>query len=115
MHFVFSLLLLEAIVYKYQSIFINLQITTQLFSQKKEASMGTFVWLTQILICIMLFLLNFQSNSSLLVSSNSSSSTTFLCHQDESLALLHFKNSFIIDKSLSGYPKTESWKEGTDC
>ncbi|CAL8121351.1 unnamed protein product [Prunus armeniaca] len=36
------------------------------------------------------------------------------CHAEESLALLQFKESFIIDKSASrskvGYPKVSSWK-----
>ncbi|XP_059436059.1 receptor-like protein 30 [Corylus avellana] len=42
------------------------------------------------------------------------------CHEDESSALLQFKDTFIINKSASGYPKVASWTlEGgnisTDC
>ncbi|XVE90657.1 hypothetical protein DITRI_Ditri20bG0094800 [Diplodiscus trichospermus] len=44
-----------------------------------------------------------------------------LCHNDERLALMQFKESFIIDKSApaatsSAYPKVEKWKfQGVDC
>ncbi|XP_038680906.1 receptor-like protein 7 [Tripterygium wilfordii] len=48
--------------------------------------------------------------------------TPLLCHNEESLALLQFKRSFIVDKSASSdasaYPKTISWnqqKENPDC
>jgi len=42
----------------------------------------------------------------------------FLCHHDESSALLHFKSSFIIDESYScdeSLLKTATWENGTDC
>ncbi|XVE90664.1 hypothetical protein DITRI_Ditri20bG0095300 [Diplodiscus trichospermus] len=44
-----------------------------------------------------------------------------LCHNDERLALMQFKESFIIDKrasaaSSSAYPKVDNWKfQGVDC
>ena len=45
-----------------------------------------------------------------------------LCHDDESSALLHFKESFIINKSASSdpdaYPRVSSWRlegENSDC
>ncbi|KAH7518820.1 hypothetical protein FEM48_Zijuj09G0211500 [Ziziphus jujuba var. spinosa] len=44
-----------------------------------------------------------------------------LCHNDESIALLQFKDSFVIDKFASyepsAYPKTASWAQGKnrDC
>uniref|UniRef100_A0A2K1R4N2 Uncharacterized protein n=1 Tax=Populus trichocarpa TaxID=3694 RepID=A0A2K1R4N2_POPTR len=42
-----------------------------------------------------------------------------LCARDQSIHLLQFKESFLIDPSASfeycENPKTESWKEGTDC
>ncbi|KAL0006466.1 hypothetical protein SO802_014027 [Lithocarpus litseifolius] len=45
-----------------------------------------------------------------------------LCHDDESSALLHFKESFIINKSASSdpdaYPRVRSWRlegENSDC
>ncbi|CAI8587044.1 unnamed protein product [Vicia faba] len=45
-----------------------------------------------------------------------SSSFSFLCHRDESSALLQFKSSFLIssycDESLM---KTATWKNGSDC
>ncbi|KAM3751268.1 hypothetical protein ACB098_04G096000 [Castanea mollissima] len=50
----------------------------------------------------------------------SSSFVQPLCHDDESFALLQFKESFIIDQSesseTSAYPKVSSWKlESDDC
>ncbi|TYG72104.1 hypothetical protein ES288_D05G453100v1 [Gossypium darwinii] len=57
----------------------------------------------------------------------SASSVTHLCSHHEATALIHFKNSFSIIKTeftsllcddiagLKSYPKTNSWKEGTDC
>ncbi|XP_050262671.1 receptor-like protein 7 [Quercus robur] len=50
----------------------------------------------------------------------SSSFVQPLCHDDESFALLQFKESFIIDQSASSetsaYPKVSSWKlESDDC
>ncbi|MED6208459.1 hypothetical protein PIB30_045251 [Stylosanthes scabra] len=46
-------------------------------------------------------------------------STTNQCHEDESSALLKFKESFVISKSASqnpfSYPKTSSWIPTTDC
>ncbi|KAI7990500.1 Receptor-like protein 34 [Camellia lanceoleosa] len=50
-----------------------------------------------------------------------SSSSAHLCHNDESTALLQFKQLFSFDCSVSsncfGYsaPLTDNWKEGTDC
>ncbi|XP_022717784.1 receptor-like protein 12 [Durio zibethinus] len=64
----------------------------------------------------LLFFLN--SHASLL------SSTTHLCSDEEAAALMQFKNSFSINRtaaricefhSVKSYPKTNSWKEGTDC
>ena len=41
------------------------------------------------------------------------------CHDDESHALLQFKEGFVINKSasenLQSYPKTASWNSSTDC
>lgn len=41
------------------------------------------------------------------------------CHEDESSALLQFKQSFVINKSTSescvSYPKTSSWIRSIDC
>ena len=50
----------------------------------------------------------------------SSSFVQPLCHDDESFALLQFKESFIINQSassaVSAYPKVSSWKlESDDC
>ena len=50
----------------------------------------------------------------------SSSFVQPLCHDDESFALLQFKESFIINQSASyetsAYPKVSSWKlESDDC
>ncbi|GMP98268.1 hypothetical protein CsSME_00046222 [Camellia sinensis var. sinensis] len=46
-------------------------------------------------------------------------SSTHLCHNDESTALLQFKQLFSFDCSAHNCPRTSSapfiWKEGTDC
>ncbi|KAG5233451.1 receptor protein [Salix suchowensis] len=58
-----------------------------------------------------LFLFHFHSTLS--------SSPPPLCAHHQSLSLLQFKQSFSIQaiprEVLIQYPKTESWKEGTDC
>ncbi|XP_052302002.1 receptor-like protein 9DC3 [Populus trichocarpa] len=49
---------------------------------------------------------------------HSTISSSHFCAPDQSLSLLQFKESFSINSSASGrcqHPKTESWKEGTDC
>nr|XP_048324168.1 receptor-like protein 6 [Ziziphus jujuba var. spinosa] len=51
-------------------------------------------------------------------------SSSSLCPKDQSSALLKFKSTFSIDswasiscadEGITTYPKTDSWKEGTDC
>ncbi|KAI5570065.1 hypothetical protein BDE02_11G000600 [Populus trichocarpa] len=45
-------------------------------------------------------------------------SSSHFCAHDQNLSLLQFKESFSINSSASWncqHPKTESWKEGTDC
>ncbi|XVF07279.1 hypothetical protein REPUB_Repub06bG0124700 [Reevesia pubescens] len=73
--------------------------------------------------CLVLFFLFFQAN----LPSASSSSVTQLCSPDEAVALILFKSSFSIFEdyknnledckgaSIKSHPKTDSWKEGTDC
>jgi len=49
---------------------------------------------------------------------HSTISSSHFCALDQSLSLLQFKESFSINSSASWncqHPKTESWKEGTDC
>ncbi|XP_044510198.1 receptor-like protein 6 [Mangifera indica] len=50
---------------------------------------------------------------------SSFSPSPILCSPEQSVALLHFKNTFSLYEYGSGfcdgYPKTESWKEGSDC
>jgi len=61
-----------------------------------------------------LFLFHFHTA----ISSSNYSSSSHFCAPDQSLSLLQFKESFSISSSASGrcqHPKTESWKEGTDC
>nr|TKR91218.1 hypothetical protein D5086_0000225380 [Populus alba] len=79
--------------------------------------------LTQFL-CSILFLFHFHTTISSSFSSNhSSSSSSHLCAHHQSLSLLQFKQSFSIHSSAYWeryycqypFPKTESWKEGTDC
>ncbi|XP_057989660.1 receptor-like protein 9DC3 [Hevea brasiliensis] len=80
-------------------------------------------WLARFL-SFLLFHLYFHASSSLSFSFNSSFSA-MLCQHDQSLALLQFKKTFSIRSDASPwesyfpypkpYPKTESWKEGTDC
>ena len=75
-----------------------------------------------LLLCFLFFL----SCSHLLLSSSFSfSNSTKICPHGQALALLHFKQSFSIDNFSSwpcnvnggttSYPKTEYWKEGSDC
>ena len=75
-----------------------------------------------LLICFLFFL----SCSHLLLSSSFSfCNSTKICPHGQALALLQFKQSFSIDNSSSwkcdvlggttSYPKTEYWKEGSDC
>ncbi|GAB2230438.1 hypothetical protein Drorol1_Dr00014703 [Drosera rotundifolia] len=54
----------------------------------------------------------------------SSNISSNVCHKDEALALLRFKNSFTISNTSSyycvlmgevSYAKTRTWREGTDC
>lgn len=74
------------------------------------------------LVCFLLFLL--YSQLALLISLSSASSSPALCHQDQSSALLQFKTTFSLerrasifcsDEGIKTYPKTKSWKKGTDC
>ncbi|KAL7197936.1 hypothetical protein ACSBR2_020458 [Camellia fascicularis] len=72
--------------------------------------MGFLVSNYQLTICILLYSLIFCSSSS-----------AHLCHNDESTALLQFKQSFSFDCSachcirISGPYNNDNWKEGTDC
>ncbi|XP_010999368.1 PREDICTED: receptor-like protein 12 isoform X6 [Populus euphratica] len=79
--------------------------------------MGCLLRFTQS-VSLILFLLHFNPTVSSSLSSNFSSSAQ-LCASDQSIHLLQFKESFVIDPSASFEycedPKTESWKEGTDC
>ena len=73
------------------------------------------------LLCLLLFCLNFRVTLS---SSLISPSDAPLCSYHEASALIQFKRSFFINKIASegckdtitqSYPKTDSWREGTDC
>ncbi|KAJ9160178.1 hypothetical protein P3X46_025602 [Hevea brasiliensis] len=83
--------------------------------------MASLLWLAHFL-CFLLFHLHFRAASSLPFSFNSSS-PAMPCQHDQSLALLQFKKTFSIRSNASPwdfpyprpYPKTESWKKGTDC
>ncbi|XVF79488.1 hypothetical protein PTKIN_Ptkin14bG0226800 [Pterospermum kingtungense] len=69
------------------------------------------------LLCFQLLVLCFQ------ITISSSSSVTQLCSYEESVALIQFKTHFSINQTASkgcdsdtiSHPKTNSWKEGTDC
>ncbi|KAI7991537.1 hypothetical protein LOK49_LG12G02171 [Camellia lanceoleosa] len=72
--------------------------------------MGFLLSNYQLTICILLYSLIFCF----------SSSSTHLCHNDESTALLQFKQLFSFNCSVSDgcYPSsnnTDNWKDGTDC
>ncbi|PNX58051.1 receptor-like protein kinase, partial [Trifolium pratense] len=61
-----------------------------------------------LLLCMHLLIFHFPSSSSF----------NFLCHHDESFALLQFKSSFTIDIYPYCEPshlKTATWKNGSDC
>ncbi|XP_057989632.1 receptor-like protein 9DC3 [Hevea brasiliensis] len=83
--------------------------------------MASLLWLAHFL-CFLLFHLHFQAASSSPFYFNSSS-PAMPCQHDQSLALLQFKKTFFIKSAPSTwdspypkpYPKTESWKEDTDC
>ncbi|RVW95759.1 Receptor like protein 30 [Vitis vinifera] len=72
-----------------------------------------------------LYFIFFISCSQLFFSSFSFSNSTKLCPHHQTLALLQLKKSFsVIDNSsfwgcdyygVMAYPKTESWKKGSDC
>ncbi|KAK6270375.1 hypothetical protein POUND7_007480 [Theobroma cacao] len=73
------------------------------------------------LLCLLFFCLSSQPTLS---SSSFTPSATPLCSHNEASALMKFKSSFSIDETASRecedtstpfYPKTDSWKEGTDC
>ncbi|XP_022735516.1 receptor-like protein 12 [Durio zibethinus] len=72
---------------------------------------------------LVLFFQFFQANLS---SYSLSSPTTQLCSHDEAVALIQFKSSVSVNQfysyssdcdfaGIKSYPKTDSWKEGTDC
>ncbi|XP_057990661.1 receptor-like protein 9DC1 [Hevea brasiliensis] len=83
--------------------------------------MASLLWFAHFL-SFLLFHLRFQAGSSLPFSFNSSSAA-MPCQHDQSLALVQFMKTFSIRSNASSwdflypkpYPKTESWKEGTDC
>ncbi|KAL5101124.1 hypothetical protein RYX36_005451, partial [Vicia faba] len=77
--------------------FLVFQLNFALYSKLNHSSMGC------LLLCLYLFLFHFPSFLY-------SSSLNFLCHHDESVALLQFKSSFTYDTM-----KTATWKNGTDC
>ncbi|XP_017985284.1 PREDICTED: receptor-like protein 12 [Theobroma cacao] len=73
------------------------------------------------LLCLLMFCLSSQPTLS---SSSFAPSATPLCSHNEASALMKFKSSFSINETASeecehtstpSYPKTDSWKEGTDC
>ncbi|KAL5735777.1 hypothetical protein ACOSQ2_030565 [Xanthoceras sorbifolium] len=72
-------------------------------------------------LCLLLLFSYLQVTSSL--SLNSASQSRKLCSSEESFALLNFKNSISINSSASShcdyyavsYPRTASWKQGSDC
>ncbi|KAE8646713.1 receptor-like protein 9DC3 [Cucumis sativus] len=61
----------------------------------------------------------FLSNISLTVSSQHHHHHLLLCHPQQSLALLQFKNAFSLGAPSSycskSYPRTTTWNESTDC
>ena len=75
--------------------------------------------MSKLFLCFIFFL-----SCSQLLSSSFSNFTKPLCPHDQTLALLQLKQSFSIKNSSSSdcdsygvtsYPKTESWKKGSDC
>ncbi|KAL0000622.1 hypothetical protein SO802_014403 [Lithocarpus litseifolius] len=78
--------------------------------------MRWFIWLSQLFYLLLLFYSQLTSSSS----SSFNSSSPLLCSQDQSSALLQFKQLFSLSEIASldcdiSYPKMEFWKEGTDC
>ncbi|KAJ6376201.1 hypothetical protein OIU77_001047 [Salix suchowensis] len=76
--------------------------------------MGFYLLSLSQLLSSILFLFHFQTT----ISSSNNSSPSHFCAHDQSVSLLQFKASFSINSSASvncQHPKTESWKQGTDC
>lgn len=73
--------------------------------------------------CLVPFLLSFCLNPMPTIALPFRNSTSQLCHHDEKMALLQFKNGFTSNPAFSfhciglqlSYLKTQSWKENTDC
>ncbi|KAJ0102800.1 hypothetical protein Patl1_03977 [Pistacia atlantica] len=73
-----------------------------------------------LVLCLLFLFLHLQAIFS--VTSNCSSPSPQLRSSNQSFVLLHFKNAFLIHNSASihcsnfdSFPKTESWKLGSDC
>ena len=87
-----------------------------------ERNMGRFLWIYQVQFLLFLLLL-----SQVTCSPSLPSLSMPICHQEQSSALLQFKNSFSLphDNSISfhrdlyhgiqSYAKTNSWINGTYC
>ncbi|OMO52089.1 hypothetical protein COLO4_37423 [Corchorus olitorius] len=93
--------------------------------------MRCLVWKYQFFFCFFIILslhfhFHFHAEAAATVSSTlTSTRARKTCSHSEAAALLHFSQSFVINSSASttcdvnygivSYPKTESWKESTDC
>ena len=106
-------------------VFINWSVLTTISLTSTHSLSISFerIMMSKLLLLCFLF---FLSCSHLLLSSCFSfSNSSKICPHGQALALLQFKQSFSIDSSISqlcdeyggtnSYPKTEHWKEGSDC
>ena len=106
-------------------VFINWSVLTTISLTSTHSLSVAFKRITMsklLLICFLVFLL---CSHLILSSSFSFSNSTKICPHGQALSLLQFKQSFSIDNSSSwlcdeyggttSYPKTEYWKEGSDC
>ena len=114
----FILILIFEIANKFSAFVHKLECSHHRFSHLNSIALERKMSEHHLLLCFLFFL----SFSQILLSSCFSfSNSTKIFPHGQSLALLHLKKSFSIKKSHSPfcrfpfYPKTEHWKEGSDC
>ena len=105
--------------------FINWSVLTTISLTSTHSLSVAFERITMSKLLLICFLVFLSCSHLLLSSSFSFSNSTKICPHAQRLALLQFKQSFSIDNSSSwgcdeyggttSYPKTEYWKEGSDC
>ena len=101
-------------------VFINWSVLTTISLTSTHSLSISFKRIMTSKLLLLCFLFFLSCSHLLLSSSFSFSNSTKICPHGQALALLQFKQSFSIDNYNSlgcygSYPKTEYWKEGSDC